>query len=41
MEYHIDTGLIKEKFSTDCECPLCEIQKIVEEQLLLSKLLGT
>ncbi len=34
MEYHIDTGLIKEKFSTDCECPLCEIQKIVEEQFL-------
>ena len=34
MAYHIDTGLIKEKFATDCECPLCEIQKIVEEQFL-------
>ena len=34
MGYHIDTGLIKEKFNTDCECPLCEIKKIVEEQFL-------
>ena len=34
MNYHIDTGLIKEKFQVDCECPLCEIQKIVEEQFL-------
>ena len=34
MAYHIDTGLIKEKFKTDCECPLCEIKKIVEEQFL-------
>ena len=34
MEYHIDTGLIKDKFKVDCECPLCEIQQIVEEQLL-------
>lgn len=34
MGYHIDTGLIKEKFKVDCECPLCEIQKIVEEQFL-------
>lgn len=34
MGYHIDTGLIYEKFKTDCECPLCEIQKIVEEQFL-------
>lgn len=34
MAYHIDTGLIKEKFNVDCECPLCEIQKIVEEQFL-------
>lgn len=34
MGYHIDTGLIIEKFNTDCECPLCEIQKIVEEQFL-------
>lgn len=34
MNYHIDTGLIKEKFKVDCECPLCEIKKIVEEQFL-------
>ena len=34
MSYHIDTGLIKDKFAVDCECPLCEIQNIVEEQLL-------
>lgn len=34
MNYHIDTGLIYEKFAVDCECPLCEIQKIVEEQFL-------
>lgn len=34
MAYHIDTGLIKEKFKTDCECPLCEIKKVVEEQFL-------
>lgn len=34
MRYHIDTGLIIEKFSSTCDCPLCEIQKIVEEQFL-------
>ena len=34
MGYHIDTGLIKEKFKVDCECSLCEIQKVVEEQFL-------
>ncbi len=34
MGYHIDTGLIKEKFKESCECPLCEIKKIVEEQFL-------
>lgn len=34
MAYHIDTGLIKEKFKVDTECPLCEIKKIVEEQFL-------
>ncbi len=32
MEYHINTGLVIEKFSTDTECPLCEIQKVIEEQ---------
>lgn len=34
MNYHIDTGLIYEKFGTRCACPLCEIEKIVEEQFL-------
>ncbi len=34
MNYHINTGLIHEKFATDCECPLCQIKKIVEEQFL-------
>ncbi len=34
MAYHIDTGLIKDKMKSDCECPLCEIQSIVEEQFL-------
>ena len=34
MHYHIDTGLINEKFKTDCECPLCAIEKKVAEQFL-------
>lgn len=34
MSYHIDTGLIKEKFAENCECPLCEIKAVVEEQFL-------
>lgn len=34
MSYHIDTGLIKEKFAESCECPLCEIKAVVEEQFL-------
>ena len=34
MAYHIDTGLIKEKFKEKSECPLCEIKKVVEEQFL-------
>ena len=34
MAYHIDTGLIKDKFKVECECPLCEIKSIVEEQFL-------
>lgn len=32
--YHIDTGLIKEKFAGASECPLCEIKAVVEEQFL-------
>ena len=34
MNYHIDTGLIKEKFAENSECPLCEIQKVAEKQFL-------
>lgn len=34
MQYHISTGLIIEKFTGNCGCPLCEIQKIVEEQFV-------
>ncbi len=34
MQYHIDTGLIYEKFKEGCECPLCAIEKIVQEQFL-------
>ena len=34
MGYHIDTALIKDKFKTDCECPLCEIKKEAEKQFL-------
>lgn len=34
MRYHIDTALIVDKFNSNCDCPLCEIQKIVEEQFL-------
>jgi len=34
MAYHIDTGLIKEKFKLDTECPLCDIRAVCEEQFL-------
>ncbi len=34
MIYHVDTGLIIDKFKENSECPLCEIQKVVEEQFL-------
>ena len=34
MRYHVDTGLIIQKFSENSECPLCAIQSIVEEQFL-------
>ena len=34
MSYHIDTGLIKDKIKEASECPLCAVQKIVEEQFL-------
>lgn len=34
MRYHIDTGLIIQKFKEESECPLCAIQQIVEDQFL-------
>lgn len=34
MNYHINTGLIIEKFGVNCSCPLCEIQKVVEKQFI-------
>jgi hypothetical protein len=34
MGYHIDTGLIFEKYKENSECPLCAIKKVVEEQFL-------
>ena len=34
MGYHISTGLIREKFSAPCECPLCEIRRKAEENFL-------
>lgn len=34
MKYHINTGLIHEKFKEDCECPICRIKRNVEEQFL-------
>ena len=34
MSYHIDTGLVKDKIKESSECPLCAVQKIVEEQFL-------
>ena len=34
MQYHIDTGLIYEKFNENSSCPLCAIKKIVEGQIV-------
>ncbi len=34
MRYHVDTGLIIQKFKENSECPICAIQSIVEEQFL-------
>ncbi len=34
MKYHINTDLILEKFNRNCDCPLCEIEKKVEEQFI-------
>lgn len=34
MKYHINTILVHEKLKEDCECPLCRIEREVEEQFL-------
>ncbi len=34
MQYHINTGLIYAELKKDCECPLCSIEKIVDEQFI-------
>ena len=34
MQYHINTGLIHEKFNSECDCPLCEIEKIIEDGIV-------
>lgn len=33
MDFHIDRGLIFESFENDCGCPLCAIEKIVEQNI--------
>lgn len=33
MQYHISTGLIVKHFENPCECPLCSIEKIVENNI--------
>ncbi len=38
MIYHINTGLIIEEFSKDCECPVCRLSRRVEEQFLFEYL---
>ena len=34
MGYHIGTALILQEFKDGCECPLCKIEKIVNENIL-------
>lgn len=34
MNYHIGTALILQEFNPSCECPMCKIEKIVEENIL-------
>ena len=34
MKYHIDTQLLKEKFIKESECPLCDVKKTVEDQIV-------
>lgn len=33
MQYHISTGLIVKHFEQNCNCPLCEMEKIVETNI--------
>lgn len=33
MQYHISTGLVIKHFEQKCECPLCEMEKIVEANI--------
>ena len=33
MQYHISTGLVIQHFEKDCNCPLCEMEKIVEANI--------
>ena len=33
MQYHISTGLIIKHFESECNCPLCEMEKIVETNI--------
>ena len=33
MQYHISTGLIVKHFESNCDCPLCTIEKIVESNI--------
>lgn len=33
MQYHVSTGLIVKHFEKDCFCPLCTIEKIVEQNV--------
>lgn len=34
MNYHISTAPIFKEFTSDCECPLCKIEKITAENIL-------
>ena len=33
MQYHISTGLVIKHFEKECNCPLCEMEKIVETNI--------
>lgn len=34
MNYHISTAPIFKEFTPDCECPMCKLEKITEENIL-------